>query len=75
MLRPGTINNRLHRFSSSLGFFPSLLSSVLAQVGCEVQYSVFHKQGEGEIAKDVSGFNGVTLSVETEFQAVVNSYW
>ena len=46
---------------------------VLAQVGCEVQYSVFHKQGEGEFAEDVGGFNGVTLVVDIEFQAVVNS--
>ena len=43
-------------------------------MGCEVHYSVFHKQGEGEFSKDVSGFNGVTLIVEIEFQAVVNSY-
>ena len=57
-----------------MGFLPSLLAFVLAQVGCEVQYSVFYKQTEGEFSKDVSGFNGVTLIVEIEFQAVVNSY-
>ena len=60
--------------SLSLGFFPSLLSSVLAQVGCEVQYSVFDQECEGEFAKVVKGFNGVTLLVKIEFQAVVNSY-
>ena len=52
----------------------SLLCSLL-RWAARYQYSVFHKQGEGEFAKDVSGFNGVTFVVDIEFQAVVNSYW
>ena len=57
-----------------MGVLPSLLSSVLAQVGREVQYSVFDQEFAGNLDKVVKGFNGVTLLVKIEFQAVVNSY-